>query len=442
MNIELDDRQKKLMFFWGAVLLLFLSFNFNFFHSVNHKKFYTFQSDSEGLIVGRLVKSHNDGVFSSQGRLGRYYELDGDMNANQTKLLSGVIEGGQYREYSSQLGLQGMIFSRLDIYLSTFNIKSENRIKLYHAIMSLLLALVIALIIYMLYSDIGLEASLVIFLSILLSKWPVYMAKNIYWMLVFMFLPFFITILSCSLEDKGKKICFFVVSLAVMLSVCIKSLMGYEYITTVLIASVTPLVYFAVKNNWPRKIFISRFILVSFFSLLGFILAIILHIYQLELATGSISEAADLIKERVLVRTQASPETYLNTPFYDSQQSSVFYILYVFLIKGGSFRLKIPYLFWILVFAYISFKVYSPKITSFYKENNLRILKALVITVWFSFLAPISWFILAKSHSYIHNINYIVWHIPFMIFGFALVGYYWRLKIRRFINKYRMKFNI
>lgn len=442
MNTKLNNKQKEILFFWVAVLLLFLSFNFNLFHAVNPKKFYTFQSDSEGLIVGRLVKSHNDGVLSSQGRLGRYYELDGDMNANQTKLLLGALEGGEYGEYNSQVGLQGIIFSQLDIYLSDIKIKPENRIKLYHALMSLLLALVIVLIIRLLYSDIGFEASLVIFLSILLSKWPVYMAKNFYWMLVFMFLPFFVTMLSCSLEEKGKKIYFFVVSIIVMLSVCIKSLMGYEYISTVLIATVTPLIYFAMKNNWPRKLFVSRFILISIFSLVGFALALSLHMYQLEAAAGSLTEAANLIKERMFVRTQTSPEAYINTPYYDSQQASVFYVLYVFLIKGGSFRLKIPYLFWILVFVYISFQVYRPKISSYYKEHNLHLIKALVITVWFSFLAPLSWFILAKSHSYIHNINYIVWHIPFMIFGFALIGYYWRLNIRKFINKYRMKFNI
>lgn len=439
MKISLDNKQSKLLFFWGAVLLLFLSFNFNFFKSVNPTRFYTFQSDSEGLIVGRLVKSNNDGILSSQARLGRYYEIDGDENANQTKLYSGEIKGGKYGEYNSQFGLQGIIFSQLDIFLSNFEIQAENKIKLFHALMSLLLALVITSIISILYSDIGFEASLLLFLSILLSKWPVYMAKNLYWMLVFMFIPFFIVMLSCALEERGKKIYFFIVSLIVTISILLKSLMGYEYITTVLIATVTPLIYYAVKNNWPRKLLISRFILLTIFSLFGFILALILHVYQLEFETGGVNEAINQIKERVLARTQTSPEAYINTPYYDSQKSSVFYVLYVFLIKGGSFRLKIPYLFWILVFAYISFQVYSPKIKSYYKDHNLKLLKALVITVWFSFLAPLSWFILAKSHSYIHNINYIVWHMPFMIFGFALMGYYWRLKIRNFIDKYCTK---
>ena len=442
MHTKINERQKILAFFWGAVLLLFLSFNFNFFHSVNPKKFYNFQSNSESLIIGKLVKSQIDGALSSQGRLGRYTKQGEDNEANQIKMFYKEIEGGKYEEYNSQFGLQGIIFSYINSFLTKLNVEPKNQINLFHALMSLLLALVISLIIYILYLDLGYEAALVVFLSILLSKWPVYMAKNLYWMLAFMFLPFFIVMLSCALEENGRKVHFFFVALLVMIAVFIKSLMGYEYISTILIAAVTPLIYYNFKNSWTQKFFVSRFIFIGFFSLLGFMLALGLHIYQLEIATGNLSDALNLIKERVLVRTQSSPEIYANTPYYESQQASIFYVLYVFLLKGGSFRLKIPYLFWILVFVYISFKVYSPKITSLYKENNIKILKALVVTVWFSFLAPVSWFIIAKSHSYIHIINYIVWHIPFMIFGFALMGYYWKLKIRKTINKYREKFNL
>lgn len=189
--MKYDDNDKsKIIYFWGSVLLLFISFNFNFFHAVNHQKFYTFQSDSEGLVIGRLVKSKNDGVLSSQGRLGRYYGLEGDENANQIKLFNGETEGGIYGEYNSQVGFQGIIFSQLDILLSNMKIKPKNRIKLFHGLISLLFALVIALIIYILYSDIGFEASLIIFLSILLSKWPVYMAKIYIGCLHLCFYPF------------------------------------------------------------------------------------------------------------------------------------------------------------------------------------------------------------------------------------------------------------
>jgi len=49
---------------------------------------------------------------------------------------------------------------------------------------------------------------------------------------------------------------------------------------------------------------------------------------------------------------------------------------------------------------------------------------ALIAGTWFAILAPLSWFVIFKSHSYIHtHMNAITWHMPFTIFGFALTGF-------------------
>ena len=86
--------------------------------------------------------------------------------------------------------------------------------------------------------------------------------------------------------------------------------------------------------------------------------------------------------------------------------------------------MKIPYLLWVIVFIYISIKVYKDKYELPELKRSNPVINALIITTWFSILAPLSWFVLAKSHSYIHtDINIILWHLPFMIFGFALLGY-------------------
>jgi hypothetical protein len=48
---------------------------------------------------------------------------------------------------------------------------------------------------------------------------------------------------------------------------------------------------------------------------------------------------------------------------------------------------------------------------------------ALTCAAWFSILAPLSWFVVFKAHSYIHTgMNEITWHVPFTLFGFALCG--------------------
>ncbi len=40
-----------------------------------------------------------------------------------------------------------------------------------------------------------------------------------------------------------------------------------------------------------------------------------------------------------------------------------------------------------------------------------------------SVLAPLSWFVIFKAHSYLHaHLNFIVWQLPFAILGFAMCG--------------------
>jgi hypothetical protein len=52
-----------------------------------------------------------------------------------------------------------------------------------------------------------------------------------------------------------------------------------------------------------------------------------------------------------------------------------------------------------------------------------RSVPALIMASWFSILAPLSWFVVFKAHSYSHlELNFIVWQMPFTFFGAAITG--------------------
>jgi len=52
-----------------------------------------------------------------------------------------------------------------------------------------------------------------------------------------------------------------------------------------------------------------------------------------------------------------------------------------------------------------------------------RPILALAAALWFSSLAPLSWLVVFKGHSYLHaHMNSIVWQMPFTFLGFALWG--------------------
>lgn len=51
-----------------------------------------------------------------------------------------------------------------------------------------------------------------------------------------------------------------------------------------------------------------------------------------------------------------------------------------------------------------------------------RKMKALVVATGISLLAPLSWFVLAKPHTYIHNQHCsVLWFCPFVLMAAALV---------------------
>lgn len=411
-----------------AFVLMYLSFNHNVFQAVNPAKFFTTANNDDALVIGRMVMSRESGVFSEQARMGRFMELDGDMHYNQTRRYLGQLEGGVYTPYNSQFGIQGMLFSAIDMLLTDYVDSAELRLRLYHTLVALVFALVLTGLLVMMFDDIGLTAVSLILVSILFSRFQVYYSKSMYWSLPTMFLPMFAVFMACKLEADGKKISLLLLSFCVMLLVLLDALMGYEFITTVMMAAVVPLVYFMMRDNWSYERLIRRMLLVGSFALAGFLIALLLHLYQLKLASGNFTDAFEIIKERVMARTYTNPEDYAGTPYYESQKTSLFYVLYVYLLKGGTFRLKIPFLLWVLMLVNITIRFDRNKST--FDNRKTNIINTLIVTSWFSFIASISWIVLAKSHSEIHiQVNYIVWHLPFMFFSFALFGLYWENSI-------------
>ena len=119
---------KKTLFIGSfSVLVLFLGFFTNYWGVVDQHWFDTYQRDTESLIIGRIVKSGHDGIFSDGGLTGF-----GNLNpAPQVDIVSffsnQYLISSQYlaytnsfpfvafTTYNSQIGGQGIIF---DIWIN------------------------------------------------------------------------------------------------------------------------------------------------------------------------------------------------------------------------------------------------------------------------------------------------------------------------------------
>ena len=161
---------------------------------------------------------------------------------------------------------------------------------------------------------------------------------------------------------------------------------------------------------------------------MGFMTAIVIHASLR--GNGSIMEGIkSIIEVDVLRRTHGANLNYLGSLWWESMNASVWEVFCEYFkfsteiitgINGNLFpSLCITPL---IIFGY-----------DIYKKNTVNIKQAAAYCVLF--LTSISWFCLAKSHSYQHpHMNYVVWYFGFVqICIYIIVGriVQARLKIKR-----------
>jgi hypothetical protein len=348
-------------------------------------------------------------------------------------LLNGKLSGGRYEPYSSHFGLQGILYSIIDKILTKINIDSKNRVFIYQAIASLLLAVILSAVVLLFYLELGIYPAIFLLFGLAGEQFLILIAKSLYWSFWTYYLPFFIAFVVHKLDEKYKNINFNYFYLSIFTATFFRSLIGYEFISTVILATLSPIVYFSIKNQWEKRYTIKRLIITGVCGVFGFISALIAHIVQLYSSTGSFSEAWNAILSVVLVRTHGNPNDYSSTEYAEHLSSSIFEVYFIYLkgIKGATAALIMIFIL-ATVFSYKRLKS---------TQKNFYTLKALVITLWFSFLAPMSWYTLAKGHSYDHTrLNHVLWNLPFNIFGFSLVGFVLYLLVQDF-RKNKLKSN-
>lgn len=148
---------------------------------------------------------------------------------------------------------------------------------------------------------------------------------------------------------------------------------------------------------------------------------------------------------RILVRTHGNPEEYVDIAIYNSLSVRVLDVIKEYL-NGTALELSYSHgkyihaTFGDLVLIFITVTVCSfiYKYKCRRAESSAKLM-GLIAATWVAMLAPLSWFILAKGHSQVHtHLNYFLWHLPFTIFGSALVIYLFLLIIRDFSNNKKL----
>lgn len=309
---------------------------------------------------------------------------------------------GNFTPYTSQLGLQGQFFSFI------YNEIGVNNIDLLKLLSIFLLSATLSFLCLLIKKEYNLIFGTIFYLVFLSSPWITAFAGNLYWVPFTWFLP---TLFSLLLLRNMKQYYFYLP--LIFLSVFIKSLCGYEYLSTILLFTISFWIVELVLNTRKQRKKVFLFITtIGILSIFGFFLALSLHANIRD--NNIISGLKSIWSQDVLRRTYSTNTTFLDTVYKDSILATPTEVV----LKYFSWNTSIIYGISGKLFSTIFFLSLSILVFNLFK--NKKNIKRDAILFIVTFLCPFSWFVLAKAHSYIHtHINFVLWY-----FGFIQVMFY------------------
>ena len=437
---------KKILFIGSfSVIALFLGFFTNYWRVADQDWFDTHQYDMESYLIGRMVKSRQDGIFSDGGLMG-LGSLKGTSAChitahfhNQNRAYLNNLPFETYATYHSLIGGQGIFFSildklitalpRLNKWVIAFPIK---KLHLFHALTSLATAVTLTCIILWFYWEFGLTVSVIVLLSTVFSQWLAVFGRNLYWSMWAFYLPMVAFMYYFKSDGRLSNNHLFKLGGLALIAIFIKCLFtGYEYITSTLVMMVVPVVYYFVLRRVNFRDSLKGLVTIGLGAVLGLLLSFGILFFQIMSVQGHWGDGVEHIIYALKRRTYADPHdlppayapdmeagplsvigTYLDGSFLDVKIH----------LLSNLYIIEIKYFYLIILFVAMSVMLYINR-KRYVAEKEERKPIALICATWFSILAPLSWFIIFKAHSHSHtHMNYIVWQMPFVIFGFALCG--------------------
>lgn len=445
------QKGQKILFF---IFFIFLTLNFynNPFKVLPDEQFKDLDIFCESLLYGRLAKSQKDGVFSEAGLLGVIYDenslpenLKGHVpdslkemriyrirefaiNTSMHQQLDYYLTKTEdipdgYALYLSQIGGQGFVLSFFDKILPFDN---NIKFKFFKLINAALCALCLILFMLWAYRNWGIISIVIYFVLILFSPWLVFFGNSLFWVLWAFYIPFLTMLfLLYKKHMNPKSISNRQIWIFLYLSVLIKCFFnGFEFFTTSFACIFCPILYYFLLERKSIKEFIIFSLKTGMIIFSALITQTLILVMQLTYVKGNLISALNYLSYTFIRRASFS--------YYENDDYGVIgSIKFIFAkyLQGNAFGLKLFNLenFNIFFIALFSIIVLSGIIiylhTIFKKRDQYLKNKALLITTAFSFICPASWFIIFREHSYFHrHLDFIVWYIPFLLYGFLVIG--------------------
>jgi len=441
--VSIMERKKSILFFgvvWGV---LFLSFFGNIFGVGLWREWFDgFQRDSSA-IVEKTARCKEKSGYSGPLIVAK----NEDYNSVMT---TGGCDASLLKPYASQYGLQARIITAL---APNDSAKLPVYFKKVNVVLSAAMAALMALVALRVRKLFGFVTAAVFATLVAFSPWVVGYAQNMYWIEPLMFAPFTFAFLSYSYCKSSKKMWLFYLGETILLF--LKLLGGYEYISTIAISVLVPIIFFELVNNKQKVIKLWKHaVMTCVVVVVAFVGAYVTNFMALSDYYHSSDTALKMINERASerglsgirkMRTHAVgnlkmllPESYkfvnrfINMDELAEDRGSTYQYLainagnYVLLpalslplsIKGVFGEIVQSILVWVLVGYLVLFYLKR-------RHPSFKYYRSFLWSLHISLAGALSWLMLMPGHALPHaHINGIVFYMPLLLFVYMVVGLY------------------
>jgi hypothetical protein len=423
------------------------------FRIIPENSYKDYETFVEALVVGKMAKAQKDGVFAVSGFTGVNYDksqvadsiLCGD-RINDLLIRDHIITQFKFSQLDYFLGKEGTP----EDYCPYVSHSGGNALfwygvqkilpfdgyinyQLLRLINCMLLSLCFMLFTGWVYRNFGFTPALTTFLLTFFSSWPVFFGGNGLWWALWNFYAPFLTMLLL-LEKRRhspEKAPVWKILTGLFIAVLIKLFFsGMEFISTVLLSLFIPIIYYAIHERWKVLDSIKLAFLSGLVALMGVIIQFGTLIIQLRYLLGNYNAAfrylSDAFLRRSSFKSGLSGADLNSERFADSDSFSFWWnnIIKDYL-RGNFFQWDFVHLDFQSWFAILIGIILLSAVIVFLfsgKSGNNKY-NSLIVATFISSICPLSWYIIFKEHAFWHpQIDYIVWYMPFLLLGFAVIG--------------------
>ena len=376
----------------------------------------TYDTTSDGLVIGRLARAAADGFTSGNADIG----LNGDpmdrvggyqLFQNQVRYYDDPksidTQHLEWFPYASQFGLQGMIFSAIDLINP---LPRPWRLSFYRFLAALFCAAMLVWVAEILRRRFGWAAFCGFLIPLALEPMLSALAPSIYWVAGIWFAPMAIAMLLADEENPTRR---YGLIAAAFVCFLVKCLCGYEFIPTIILAAAVGCLLGVKESHDRLSRMLANVAWIVGAGVAGFVVAIVAHAAK----AGGLGN----IVNRAAIRIMGDAPTLAEEIFL-GKFTTIQSVLLRYLEGNDATLIKnfaIPLALLVLV-AVLSL---LDKTVIWYLGDDRRKLQILSLAFLGSIPAPLSWFVLAKGHSFVHPpINFILWYVPTIPLGGAVAG--------------------